>query len=112
VAKNQPRRRPHPTSPGVTGPRSARVRRYGGPAPRQGPRCPGDLTRDSYGAEPLTAVELRVLKLLPTSTYPQIAAALYVSRGTVKTHLQSVYHKLGVASRAEAIERAIDLRLL
>jgi ATP/maltotriose-dependent transcriptional regulator MalT len=30
----------------------------------------------------------------------------------VKTHLQSVYHKLGVASRAEAIERAIDLRLL
>ena len=63
-------------------------------------------------AEPLTAAELRVLKLLPTSTYPQIAAALYISRSTVKTHLQSVYHKLGVASRSEAIERAIDLRLL
>jgi LuxR family transcriptional regulator, maltose regulon positive regulatory protein len=63
-------------------------------------------------AEPLTAAELRVLKLLPTSTYPQIAAALYVSRSTVKTHLQSVYHKLGVASRSEAIERAVDLRLL
>jgi LuxR family maltose regulon positive regulatory protein len=63
-------------------------------------------------AEPLTAAELRVLKLLPTSTYPQIAVALYISRSTVKTHLQSVYHKLGVASRSEAIERAIDLRLL
>ena len=63
-------------------------------------------------AEPLTAAELRVLKLLPTSTYPQIAAALYISRSTVKTHLQSVYHKLGVASRSEAIERAVDLRLL
>jgi LuxR family transcriptional regulator, maltose regulon positive regulatory protein len=63
-------------------------------------------------AEPLTAAELRVLKLLPTSTYPQIAAALYISRSTVKTHLQSVYHKLGAASRAEAIERAVDLRLL
>jgi len=63
-------------------------------------------------AEPLTAAELRVLKLLPTSTYPQIAAALYISRSTVKTHLQSVYHKLGVASRAAAIERAVDLRLL
>jgi LuxR family transcriptional regulator, maltose regulon positive regulatory protein len=63
-------------------------------------------------SEPLTAAELRVLKLLPTSTYPQIAAALYISRSTVKTHLQSVYHKLGVASRAEAIERAVDLRLL
>jgi len=63
-------------------------------------------------AEPLTAAELRVLKLLPTSTYPQIAAALFISRSTVKTHLQSVYHKLGAVSRAEAIERAVDLRLL
>jgi LuxR family maltose regulon positive regulatory protein len=63
-------------------------------------------------AEPLTAAELRVLKLLPTSTYPQIAAALYISRSTVKTHLQSVYHKFGVASRSAAIERAVDLRLL
>ena len=62
--------------------------------------------------EPLTAAEQRVLKLLPTSTYPQIAAALYISRSTVKTHLQSVYHKLGAASRSEAIERAVDLRLL
>jgi LuxR family transcriptional regulator, maltose regulon positive regulatory protein len=63
-------------------------------------------------AEPLTAAERRVLKLLPTSTYPQIAAALYIARSTVKTHLQSVYHKLGVASRSEAIERAVELRLL
>ena len=62
--------------------------------------------------EPLTAGELRVLKLLPTSTYPQIAAMLYVSRNTVKTHLRSIYQKLGVASRSEAIERAADLRLL
>ena len=71
-----------------------------------------DIRSSRPTAEPLTAAELRVLKLLPTSTYPQIAAALYVSRSTVKTHLQSVYHKLGVASRSEAIERAVDLRLL
>ena len=63
-------------------------------------------------AEPLTAAELRILGLLPTSTYLQMAATLYVSRNTVKTHLRSIYQKLGVASRAEAIERAIDLRLL
>ena len=63
-------------------------------------------------AEPLTAAELRVLKLLPTSTYVQIAAILYVSRNTVKTHLRSIYQKLGVVSRSEAIERAVDLRLL
>ncbi len=63
-------------------------------------------------AEPLTAAELRILKLLPTSTYLQIAATLYISRNTVKTHLRSIYQKLGVASRAEAIERAVDLRML
>ena len=62
--------------------------------------------------EPLTEAELRILKLLPTSTYLQMAAALYVSRNTVKTHLRSVYQKLGVASRSEAIQRAVDLRLL
>jgi LuxR family maltose regulon positive regulatory protein len=63
-------------------------------------------------AEPLTAAELRILKLLPTSTYLQMAETLYVSRNTVKVHLRSVYQKLGVTSRSQAIERAVDLRLL
>jgi LuxR family maltose regulon positive regulatory protein len=72
-----------------------------------------DASRPGRGLpEPLTTAELRVLKLLPTSTYPQMAATLYISRNTVKTHLRSVYQKLGVASRSEAIERAVDLRLL
>ena len=62
--------------------------------------------------EPLTAAELRILKLLPTSTYLQIADTLYISRNTVKVHLRSVYQKLGVASRSQALERAIDLSLL
>jgi LuxR family transcriptional regulator, maltose regulon positive regulatory protein len=63
-------------------------------------------------AEPLTAAELRILKLLPTSTYLQIADTLYISRNTVKVHLRSVYQKLGAASRAQALERAVDLSLL
>jgi LuxR family maltose regulon positive regulatory protein len=63
-------------------------------------------------AEQLTAAEVRILELLPTSTYLQMAAILYVSRNTVKTHLKSIYQKLGVASRAEALERAVDLHLL
>jgi LuxR family maltose regulon positive regulatory protein len=62
--------------------------------------------------EPLTAGELRVLKLLPTSTYLQIGTALYISYNTVKTHLRSIYQKLGVTSRSQAIQRAVDLRLL
>ena len=63
-------------------------------------------------AEPLTAAEQRILKLLPTSTYPQMAAALHVSRNTVKTHVRSVYQKLGAASRSQALRRAVELHLL
>jgi LuxR family transcriptional regulator, maltose regulon positive regulatory protein len=63
-------------------------------------------------AEPLTVAEQRVLELLLTSTYLQIADILCVSRNTVKTHLRSIYRKLGVASRAQALQRAVDLCLL
>jgi len=61
---------------------------------------------------PLTEAELRVLKLLPTTSSVQIAATLFISRNTVKTHLRSIYQKLGGSSRLEAIQRAVDLRLL
>ncbi len=63
-------------------------------------------------AEPLTATEQRILKLLPTSTYLQIADTLYVSRNTVKTHLRSIYQKLGATSRSQALARAAELRLI
>jgi LuxR family maltose regulon positive regulatory protein len=62
--------------------------------------------------EPLTAAEQRILNLLPSSTYLQIADTLYISRNTVKTHLRSIYHKLGASSRSQALQRAVDLRLL
>jgi len=73
---------------------------------------PGTGPSSRVLTEPLTAAERRILTLLPTSTYLQIANTLYVSRNTVKTHLRSIYQKLGVASRSEALERAVDLRLL
>ncbi len=73
---------------------------------------PGGVQSHRGLAEPLTVAELRILKLLPTSTYLQIADTLYISRNTVKVHLRSVYQKLGVTSRSQAIERAVDLRLL
>jgi LuxR family maltose regulon positive regulatory protein len=73
---------------------------------------PGSAPSGRALADPLTAAEQRILTLLPTSTYPQIAGTLFISRNTVKTHLRSIYQKLGVASRSGALERAVDLRLL
>ena len=64
-------------------------------------------------AEPLTGAEHKVLELLPTHyTDAQIAEQLFISRNTVKTHLKSVYRKLGAATRAEAVQRARDIGLL
>jgi two-component system response regulator DevR len=56
----------------------------------------------------LTARELEVLALLPKGkTSSQIAAQLFVSEATVKTHLASIYRKLAVANRTEAVVTAI-----
>ncbi len=54
-----------------------------------------------------------MLELLPTHfTEQQIAEQLFVSHNTVKTHLKCVYRKLGVSSRAEAVQRAHEAGLL
>jgi LuxR family maltose regulon positive regulatory protein len=61
----------------------------------------------------LTDRELAVLRLLPTTLLQQeIAQELYVSVNTVRTHIQGIYRKLGVASRQEAVTRARELGLL
>ena len=61
----------------------------------------------------LSESELRVLRYLPTNlTAPEIARELYVSPNTVRTHIKSLYAKLGTHHRAEAVERARALGLL
>jgi LuxR family maltose regulon positive regulatory protein len=61
----------------------------------------------------LTAAELRLLPLLTTHlSFREIAARLFVSRNTVKTQAISVYRKLGVSSRGDAIARASGLGLV
>jgi LuxR family transcriptional regulator, maltose regulon positive regulatory protein len=63
--------------------------------------------------DPLSNSELRVLRYLPTHlSAREIARELSVSTSTVKTHLSSLYVKLGAHRRAEAIERARALGLL
>ncbi len=65
------------------------------------------------GVESPTRAEMRVLELLPTRlSVDEIAARLFVSTNTVKTHVQAVYRKLGVASRTRAVERAREASLL
>jgi LuxR family transcriptional regulator, maltose regulon positive regulatory protein len=65
------------------------------------------------GSETLTSAELRVLQFLPTHlSFPEIADQLYVSRNTVKTHVQAVYRKLMVSCRSEAVTRAREAGLL
>jgi LuxR family transcriptional regulator, maltose regulon positive regulatory protein len=57
--------------------------------------------------EALTDREQVVLRLLATTlSQPEIAQELHVSVNTVRTHIQGIYRKLGVASRQDAIATA------
>ena len=65
------------------------------------------------GASALTAAELRLLPRLASHlSFPEIAAELFVSRTTVKSEAISIYRKLGVSSRAQAVTRSRELGLL
>lgn len=64
-------------------------------------------------AEPpagLTGKEWQILQLIGQQlTNEQIAARLFVSMATVKTHINHLYGKLGIRTRAEAVHRARSL---
>jgi LuxR family maltose regulon positive regulatory protein len=61
----------------------------------------------------LSARELEVLRLLPSRlSQREIAAELYVSFNTIRTHTRVIFRRLGVTSRAEAVARARELGLL
>jgi LuxR family maltose regulon positive regulatory protein len=63
--------------------------------------------------ELLSAREITVLRhLCSRLTYPEIAGALYVSLNTLKSHVKSVYRKLEVSSRADAIDAGRRLGLI
>jgi LuxR family maltose regulon positive regulatory protein len=69
--------------------------------------------RSAPTGESLTDRELSVLRLLPTPlTQRQIGDELFLSINTVKTHVKSIFVKLEVESRSEAVARARSLRLL
>jgi LuxR family maltose regulon positive regulatory protein len=63
--------------------------------------------------DPLSQRELEVLHLMALGrTNQEIARQLIVSEGTVKAHTASIYRKLDVANRTEAVARARQLGIL
>lgn len=77
--------------------------------------CRRELERvpDALGAPPLSPAELRVLPYLQTHlTLSDIGHRLIVSRNTVSTQVRSIYRKLRVNSRREAVQRATEMGLL
>jgi LuxR family maltose regulon positive regulatory protein len=65
------------------------------------------------GTSTLTSAELRLLPLLATHlTLPEIGERLFLSRHTIKSQAISIYRKLAVSTRGEAVERSRELGLL
>jgi LuxR family transcriptional regulator, maltose regulon positive regulatory protein len=61
----------------------------------------------------LTERELEVMRLLQTElSVSELGKLLYVSPSTIKSHIKSVYRKLGVSSRKEAVEQAYARKLI
>ncbi len=61
----------------------------------------------------LSAREREVLEQIATgATNPEIASRLYLSPHTIKEHTSSIYRKLGVRNRAEAVQHAQRLGLI
>jgi LuxR family transcriptional regulator, maltose regulon positive regulatory protein len=63
--------------------------------------------------EELSPRERAVLRYLPTMlTFVEIGSELYISVNTTKSHVRSIYRKLGVVGRRDAVRRARQLQLL
>ena len=94
------------------------VRRPGlGVFVRQAADLRAELSRargsSALGASALTTAELRLLPMLSTHlSFPEIAGEMFLSRHTVKAEAMSIYRKLGVSSRNQAVSRARELALL
>src|SRR5207245_3001570 len=69
----------------------------------------GERKRPSTGWASLTPSELEVVRLVGEHlSNPEIAARLFVSRATVKTHVVLIFAKLGVDFRSELADAALD----
>jgi DNA-binding CsgD family transcriptional regulator len=74
----------------------------------------GEVQERLLGGAVLTGQEAATLRLLPDGSLSQkdIARVMGVTRNTLKTHLKSLYLKLGAHCRSEAIHRGREVGLL
>lgn len=84
-----------------------------GPAATTAQRSWGPAGIPAATVEPLSERELEVLRLLRSEfSKPEIAAHLFISYNTAKTHTRAIYRKLDVNSRSAAVARARKLGYL
>ncbi len=77
---------------------------------RQAPFAPDTVRQQTLG---ITARELEILHLVARGlSNREIAAQLFVSENTVKTHCARAFDKLGAARRTQAVLRGKELGLL
>lgn len=83
-------------------------------SPRSATQPPAPPRLRLVGGVPLTGREIAALQLLTDGSMSQkdMAREMGVSTNTIKTHLKSLYLKLGAHCRGEAIQRARDFGIL
>jgi DNA-binding CsgD family transcriptional regulator len=107
-----PHRAAAPPTPNATPPTPEPLAVGRDPAPSEAP-LPEPLETGELIVEPLTAREQEVLALLDKGrTNGEIARELYVSPATVKSHVNSIFRKLGARNRTEAVAHARRLNLI
>ena len=87
--------------------------RDAGVIPARAERVGEELADPPSTGEPISAAERLVLEQLAGGrSNAEIGSALYLSPNTIKTHLRTIYKKLGVHSREAAVAQARALGLL
>jgi DNA-binding NarL/FixJ family response regulator len=80
---------------------------------RFAPTLPGGEPQPLPALESLTDRELEILTLLASGlSNAELGAKLYLSEPTIKTHLSSIFRKLGVRDRVQAVIAAFDAGLV
>lgn len=75
--------------------------------------APAETVLDPRASPRLSPAEVRILDALAgPKPVPRLAEELAVSTPTVRTHVRAIYAKLGVANRADAVDRGRALKLI